>query len=158
MRIILNAITLPLVAGTAAEPPFCFSVMITPLTTATAAVTAAAITAAVAAGADTVPRDRQLRRAPPLHKREVMAGKPQRRRTQALRPGCRHELPAPDLHRQDGPRRHVGGRRHAETIWNTEPSHRRRIGHSPSNNRQHLAPYVIIGEPAAEILKSQHTI
>jgi hypothetical protein len=43
-------------------------------------------------------------------------------------------------------------------LWNTEPSHRRRIGHSPSNNRQHLAPYVIIGEPAAEILKSQHTI
>jgi choline dehydrogenase len=39
-------------------------------------------------------------------------------------------------------------------IWNTKPSHRRRIDHALRNNRQHLAPCVIIGERAAEILKS----
>ena len=45
----------------------------------------------------------------PFAKREVMPGTLKGCRAGGLRPRCCRELLAPKLHRQDGPRRHVGG-------------------------------------------------
>jgi choline dehydrogenase len=47
------------------------------------------------------------------------------------------ELLAPNLHREDGPRRHVGGRRRIESVRTRTPSDRRRIDHAARNHWQH---------------------
>jgi choline dehydrogenase-like flavoprotein len=85
----------------------------------------------------TLPRDRQLRRTSTLHQARSHAGPPQGCRTRALHSGCRLDLLAPNLHRQDGPRPHVRGRRRSESLWDRTPSDRRRLDHAARYHRQH---------------------
>src|ERR1700737_800609 len=61
-------------------------------------------------------------------------------------------------HRQDGPRRHVGGRRHPESPGNRTPSHRRRRDYAPRDGRNTMACSVRRSWPTDQPLRSLATL